>query len=32
MGLTVPADHRTVSYSPESQEGWAVTRLDFLRD
>src|SRR2546423_15586787 len=30
MGLTASADHRTVSYTPESQEGWALTRLDFL--
>jgi NADH-quinone oxidoreductase subunit B len=30
MGLTVPADHKTVSYVPESQEGWVATRLDFL--
>ena len=28
MGLTVP--DRTVSYVPESQEGWVATRLDFL--
>lgn len=30
MGLTAPADHQTVSYIPESQEGWVATRLDFL--
>ena len=30
MGLTVPTDHKTVSYVPESQEGWVATRLDFL--
>src|SRR5258706_4669600 len=30
MGLTAPAEHRTVSYAPESQEGWVATRLDFL--
>ena len=30
MGLTVPSDHKTVSYVPESQEGWVATRLDFL--
>jgi len=30
MGLTVPAEHKTVSYVPESQEGWVATRLDFL--
>ena len=30
MGLTAPTEHRTVSYTPESQEGWALTRLDFL--
>ncbi len=28
MGLTAP--DRTVSYVPESQEGWVATRLDFL--
>ena len=30
MGLSVPAEHRTVSYAPEAQEGWVATRLDFL--
>jgi NADH-quinone oxidoreductase subunit B len=30
MGLTVPSGHQTVSYIPESQEGWVATRLDFL--
>ena len=30
MGLSPPAEHRTVSYVPESQEGWVATRLDFL--
>jgi NADH-quinone oxidoreductase subunit B len=30
MGLTAPSEHRTVSYIPESQEGWVATRLDFL--
>lgn len=30
MGLTDPGDHRTVSYAPESQEGWVATRMDFL--
>jgi len=30
MGLTVPGEHRTVSYAPESQEGWVTTRMDFL--
>ena len=30
MGLTAPPEHRTVSYAPESQEGWVTTRLDFL--
>jgi NADH-quinone oxidoreductase, B subunit len=30
MGLIAPPDHRTVSYVPESQEGWVATRLDFL--
>ena len=30
MGLTVPGEHRTVSYAPESQEGWVATRMDFL--
>jgi NADH-quinone oxidoreductase subunit B len=30
MGLTAPAGHQTVSYIPESQEGWVATRLDFL--
>ena len=30
MGLSAPAEHRTVSYAPESQEGWVATRLDFL--
>jgi NADH-quinone oxidoreductase subunit B len=30
MGLTAPTDHRTVSYAPESQEGWVTTRMDFL--
>jgi NADH-quinone oxidoreductase subunit B len=30
MGLTVPSSHQTVSYIPESQEGWVATRLDFL--
>lgn len=28
MGLTAP--DRTVSYVPETQEGWVATRLDFL--
>jgi len=30
VGLSTPAEHRTVSYAPESQEGWVATRLDFL--
>ncbi|HMI54880.1 MAG TPA: NADH-quinone oxidoreductase subunit NuoB [Gemmatimonadaceae bacterium] len=30
MGLTTPSEQRTVSYAPESQEGWVATRLDFL--
>ncbi|HEY3257943.1 MAG TPA: NADH-quinone oxidoreductase subunit B family protein, partial [Gemmatimonadaceae bacterium] len=30
MGLTAPSGHQTVSYIPESQEGWVATRLDFL--
>lgn len=30
MGLTAPAEHRTVSYVPETQEAWVATRLDFL--
>jgi NADH-quinone oxidoreductase subunit B len=30
VGLIAPAAHRTVSYVPESQEGWVATRLDFL--
>jgi NADH-quinone oxidoreductase subunit B len=30
MGLIAPAEHRTVSYAPESQEGWVTTRMDFL--
>jgi NADH-quinone oxidoreductase subunit B len=32
MGLTAPprVAPRTVSYVPESQEGWVATRLDFL--
>jgi NADH-quinone oxidoreductase subunit B len=30
MGLTVPDEHKTVSYIPETQEGWVATRLDFL--
>jgi len=30
MGLIAPPDHRTVSYVPETQEGWVATRLDFL--
>ena len=30
MGLIAPADHKTVSYVPETQEGWVATRLDFL--
>jgi NADH-quinone oxidoreductase subunit B len=30
MGLTAPADHKVVSYVPETQEGWVATRLDFL--
>ena len=30
MGLSAPSEHRTVSYAPESQEGWVATRLDFL--
>src|SRR5688500_2640461 len=30
MGLTASGEHRTVSYAPESQEGWVATRLDFL--
>ena len=30
MGLSAPTDHRTVSYAPESQEGWVTTRMDFL--
>jgi NADH-quinone oxidoreductase subunit B len=30
MGLTATPEHRTVSYSPESQEGWVTTRMDFL--
>jgi NADH-quinone oxidoreductase subunit B len=30
MGLSAQPDHRTVSYEPQSQEGWVTTRLDFL--
>src|SRR5687767_13744798 len=30
MGLSAPGDRNTVSYAPESQEGWVATRLDFL--
>lgn len=30
MGLIAPTEHRTVSYAPESQEGWVTTRMDFL--
>jgi len=30
MGLIAPPEHRTVSYVPETQEGWVATRLDFL--
>ena len=30
MGLITPPEHRTVSYVPETQEGWVATRLDFL--
>jgi NADH-quinone oxidoreductase subunit B len=30
MGLSTSGDNRTVSYAPESQEGWVATRLDFL--
>ncbi len=30
MGLTGSGEHRTVSYAPESQEGWVATRMDFL--
>src|SRR5688500_19753283 len=30
MGLSAPGDRNTVEYVPESQEGWALTRLDFL--
>ena len=30
MGLSAPSDHRTVEYTPEAQEGWVATRLDFL--
>ncbi|MFL5464131.1 MAG: NADH-quinone oxidoreductase subunit B [Gemmatimonadaceae bacterium] len=30
MGLSAPSEHRTVSYAPESQEGWVATRMDFL--
>ena len=30
MGLSVPSDHDVVSYTPEGQEGWVATRLDFL--
>jgi NADH-quinone oxidoreductase subunit B len=30
MGLIAPAEPRTVSYDPQSQEGWVATRLDFL--
>jgi len=30
MGLIAPPEHKTVSYVPESQEGWVATRLDFL--
>ena len=30
MGLIASADHKVVSYVPETQEGWVATRLDFL--
>ena len=30
MGLTARPETRTVSYEPQSQEGWVTTRLDFL--
>src|SRR5688500_19499007 len=30
MGLTSRPETRTVSYEPQSQEGWVATRLDFL--
>src|SRR5690348_15804709 len=30
MGLSAPSEHRTVSYAPESQEGWVTSRLDML--
>ena len=28
--MTVPGEHRTVSYAPESPAGWVTTRMDFL--
>ncbi|MFL5469449.1 MAG: NADH-quinone oxidoreductase subunit B [Gemmatimonadaceae bacterium] len=28
--MSAPSEHRTVSYAPESQEGWVATRMDFL--
>ena len=30
MGLIAPPEPRTVSYDPQSQEGWVTTRLDFV--
>jgi NADH-quinone oxidoreductase subunit B len=30
VGLITPPEQRTVSYVPETQEGWVATRLDFL--
>jgi NADH-quinone oxidoreductase subunit B len=30
VGLSTSGEHTTVSYVPESQEGWVATRLDFL--
>ena len=30
MGLAARPETRTVSYEPQSQEGWVTTRLDFL--
>jgi NADH-quinone oxidoreductase subunit B len=30
MGLVSRPETTTVSYEPQSQEGWVTTRLDFL--
>src|ERR671928_1364984 len=30
MGLSAPSEHRTVAYTPESQEGWVAAGRDFL--